>query len=111
MAINYSPPIRTIFTDISGPFMVQQHFGRCAFFEMRFMECLEAYGADQAMQKCLAQRADFNECIAQRNQQRRVAAMREERERQRKEKGLGRKDPRAYAEPPPRDSYTFMDQN
>lgn len=57
-----SPYFRTPFTDIFGSMINHQQYGRCGKFEMKMMECMEAYGMDRGRVKCADIIDDFNEC-------------------------------------------------
>lgn len=57
-----TPYIRTPMTDLMGGLYNHQHYGPCGKFELKMMECLEAYGADKGKVKCSDLIDDFNEC-------------------------------------------------
>jgi len=56
--------------------------GRCADFDMRHQECLEAYGNHPDTRPCQLYRDDLYECMNHNKQKARWLAMREERDRQ-----------------------------
>lgn len=57
-----SPFLRNPITDFTGPLMSAQTGLRCADFEMRLMNCFEAYGYPKGIEKCEAYYDDFKEC-------------------------------------------------
>lgn len=42
--------------------------GRCAAFEMKMMNCLEAYGEERGAEKCDLIIQDFQECVGMKKQ-------------------------------------------
>jgi len=62
--------------------MTHQSGTRCADFEMRAMECLEAYGVQKGRSRCTDYMDDLRECMFRTKQNARVSAMRVERHRQ-----------------------------
>lgn len=58
------PFLRSPFTDLTGfMFNAQQRpDSLCAKIEMRFYDCLEAYGIDKGKEKCMDLAADMREC-------------------------------------------------
>ncbi|CAH0713173.1 unnamed protein product, partial [Brenthis ino] len=56
--------------------------GNCQKQEMRYMDCLEAYGLDRGKVKCHEYFADYHECQTKIKQFKRFVAMRRERDRQ-----------------------------
>ncbi|XP_042856456.1 NADH dehydrogenase [ubiquinone] iron-sulfur protein 5-like [Penaeus japonicus] len=82
MAAHFAPTFRTPLTDLTGGIMTHQSFTKCADFEMRAMECLEAYGVQVGRSKCQDYLDDLRECMFQTKQLARVNAMRQERHRQ-----------------------------
>ncbi|XP_069681988.1 NADH dehydrogenase [ubiquinone] iron-sulfur protein 5 [Periplaneta americana] len=97
------PFFRSPFTDLTRDLVNHQLYGRCEEMEMRVMNCLEAYGADRGMKKCKDLIDDFQECSTRKKQMLRVAAMKEERERQYKAGERSKQD--RYAEAPRIDAY------
>ncbi|VVC92765.1 unnamed protein product [Leptidea sinapis] len=80
--MSISPFFRSPFTDITGGMISHQMLGNCQKEEMRYMDCLEAYGLDRGRGKCLHLFGDFHECQTKTKQFQRFVAMRKERERQ-----------------------------
>ncbi|XP_045502228.1 NADH dehydrogenase [ubiquinone] iron-sulfur protein 5-like [Colias croceus] len=80
--MSISPFLRSPFTDLTGGMFSHQLLGTCQKEEMRYMDCLEAYGLDRGRNKCAYLFADFHECQTKTKQFKRFAAMRKERERQ-----------------------------
>jgi len=81
---DYSPaPVafRTPFTDMTGPIGHQCH-GPCMAYNLRWLDCLEAYGQIQGKEKCKLIFQDFAECVGQWKQLQRVEHMKDERDRQ-----------------------------
>ncbi|CAL8070177.1 unnamed protein product [Orchesella dallaii] len=72
-----NPIIRTPFTDITGP--VGWHDGdeRCFAFQLRHIDCCEAYGKVMAKEKCKLYYQDFIECSKCWKQLARVSEMME----------------------------------
>ncbi|KAI5642953.1 NADH:ubiquinone oxidoreductase, NDUFS5-15kDa domain-containing protein [Phthorimaea operculella] len=56
--------------------------GRCQKEEIRYMDCLEAYGLERGKVKCKNLFADYHECQTLTLQYKRFMAMRRERDRQ-----------------------------
>jgi len=77
-----SPVFRTPLTDLTGNLATHQSGKRCADFEMRAMECLEAYGVQKGKTICVDYMDDLRECMFQHKQLSRVHTMRVERHRQ-----------------------------
>jgi len=82
MSAHFAPTFRTPLTDLTGGIMTHQSFTKCADFEMRAMECLEAYGVQHGRSKCQDYMDDLRECMFQTKQLARVNVMRQERHRQ-----------------------------
>ncbi|XP_067004848.1 NADH dehydrogenase [ubiquinone] iron-sulfur protein 5 [Anabrus simplex] len=78
----FTPFLRLPLTDLTGCVINRQHFDNCGGFEMRMMDCLEAYGMERGKKKCADLIEDFQECSFQRKQHQRMEAMRLERQRQ-----------------------------
>lgn len=98
-----SPPFRTPFTDLTGCVISHQWHGKCKDFEMRAIDCLEAYGLNRGLEKCNDLIEDFKECGLRQKREARMIAMRNERARQ---YWMGeRSKNERYAEPPIVDSY------
>ena len=62
MAAHIAPAFRTPMTDLVGSIMTHQTGSRCADFEMRAMECLEAYGVQRGRVRCVDYLDDLREC-------------------------------------------------
>ncbi|KAK3880473.1 hypothetical protein Pcinc_015020 [Petrolisthes cinctipes] len=82
MATHFAPVFRTPLTDMQGGLLTHQRARKCADFEMRAMECLEAYGVQKGRTRCVDYLDDLRECAFQTKQLARVSAMRHERHRQ-----------------------------
>lgn len=82
MAAHIAPAFRTPMTDLVGSVMTHQTGSRCADFEMRAMECLEAYGVQRGRVRCVDYLDDLRECTFKIKQLARVSEMRVERHRQ-----------------------------
>lgn len=80
--MSISPFIRSPFTDITGGLISHQMLGRCQKEEMRYMDCLEAYGLERGKKKCDIYYDDYRECHTYTKQFKRFIAMRLEREKQ-----------------------------
>ncbi|CAF4914760.1 unnamed protein product [Pieris macdunnoughi] len=80
--MSISPFLRSPFTDITGGLVSHQMLGKCQKEEMRYMDCLEAYGLERGRKKCAYLIEDFQECQTNTKQFKRFMAMRKERERQ-----------------------------
>ena len=65
---NVVPYFRSPFTDLTGSLINHQTYGRCEDFEMRMMNCLEAYGAERGRKKCKDLIDDFHECSSLKKQ-------------------------------------------
>lgn len=99
----YSPPLKTPLTDLTGCLISHQWEGRCKDFEMRAVDCLEAYGLLRGQEKCKDLLDDFKECATRKIRDARLGAMRMERRRQ---YWMGeRSKEERYAIPPKPDSY------
>lgn len=99
----YSPPFRTPLTDLTGCVISHQWHGRCKDFEMRAVDCLEAYGLYRGLEKCHDLLEDFKECSMNTKRDARLNDMRLERTRQ---YWMGeRSKSERYATPPKPDSY------
>lgn len=101
--MNVTPYIKTPFTDVTGHFMHSSFGGRCVDFEIKMMNCLEAYGAYRGERVCADLIEDFRECQFSLKQNARNAAMKKERERQYASGELSEKD--RYAPSPKLGSY------
>lgn len=82
MAAHFGPFSRNPLTDLGGGIMTHQSFIKCNDFEMRAVECIEAYGAAKGRAKCQDYLDDLRECMFETKQIARVQAMRIERHRQ-----------------------------
>jgi len=63
-----SPFFRNPITDFTGPLFSAQTGLRCAEFEMKMMNCYEAYGYPKGMKMCEAYYDDFKECCTREKQ-------------------------------------------
>lgn len=98
-----SPPFRIPLTDLTGCVISHQWDGPCKDFEMRAVDCLEAYGLNRGLQKCKDLVEDFKECHTRTKRNARLNAMRIERQKQ---YWLGdRSKEERYATPPKPDAY------
>lgn len=68
MATHFAPAFRTPLTDLVGGLVTHQTGARCADFEMRAMECLEAYGVQKGRVRCVDYLDDLRECTFQAKQ-------------------------------------------
>lgn len=68
MATHFGPAFRTPMTDLVGNLITHQTATRCADFEMRAMECLEAYGVQKGRVRCVDYLDDLRECAFQTKQ-------------------------------------------
>lgn len=78
----YDPWLKCFLTDLTGDHFSSQYFGRCANFESKFLDCMEAYGLYKGLKKCEDMMKDYKECVYRQKQFARVEAMRNERIRQ-----------------------------
>ncbi|XP_047000401.1 NADH dehydrogenase [ubiquinone] iron-sulfur protein 5 [Schistocerca americana] len=101
--MSLGPFFRLPFTDLTGCMVNHQHYSRCAGFEMKMMDCLEAYGVERGKEKCKTLIEDFKECALRTKQKLRIREMRLERHRQ----YFAGERPREelYAKPPTDDSF------
>ncbi|XP_065166782.1 NADH dehydrogenase [ubiquinone] iron-sulfur protein 5-like [Atheta coriaria] len=76
------PWFRSPFSDLTAQLVSHQWYGRCADFELKVMECFEAYGLDKGMRECDTLIQDFKECQSRTKQRDRAMAMRMERHKQ-----------------------------
>ncbi|CAL4093266.1 unnamed protein product [Meganyctiphanes norvegica] len=79
---HFAPAFRTPLTDLTGNLITHQSDTKCADFEMRAMECLEAYGVQKGRSRCVDYMDDLRECMYKSKQLARVNVMRVERHRQ-----------------------------
>ncbi|XP_014248963.1 uncharacterized protein LOC106666349 [Cimex lectularius] len=96
------PFIKTPLTDLTGHLLTHQE-GPCGDFEMKFVNCQEAYGERRAFEKCADILADLEECFSHQKQNMRVYEMRTERLRQIKSGELSKEE--AFLPGPKVDSY------
>ncbi|XP_050424182.1 NADH dehydrogenase [ubiquinone] iron-sulfur protein 5 [Adelges cooleyi] len=82
-----SPFIRNPVTDFTGPLLSAQFGLRCADFEMKMVNCFEAYGHPLAIEKCEVYYEDFKECCTREKQMTRVQTIQKERALQAKRQG------------------------
>lgn len=60
--MSISPYLRSPFSDVTGGLISHQMLGRCQKEEMRYMDCLEAYGLERGKKKCEFLFDDYHEC-------------------------------------------------
>ncbi|TDG44513.1 hypothetical protein AWZ03_009091 [Drosophila navojoa] len=101
--MSLSPFLRLPLTDLTGCLINHQTYDKCGNFEMKMMDCLEAYGMERGKKQCADLIADFQECVGMQKQLLRFHAMRAERYKQ----WLSgeRKREELFAEPPRVDAY------
>ncbi|XP_018335700.1 NADH dehydrogenase [ubiquinone] iron-sulfur protein 5 [Agrilus planipennis] len=80
--MSLSPFLRSPFTDLTPYMFTHQWYGRCANFEMKVINCLEAYGLDKGRIKCKDLISDFQECVGRHKEKARNLEMIRERIRQ-----------------------------
>ncbi|KAA0197276.1 hypothetical protein HAZT_HAZT002529 [Hyalella azteca] len=78
----FHPFIRTPLTDLGAHMFTHQSGTTCCDFEMRMVECVEAYGIGQAEAKCKDYFDDLAECMLSTKAWNRHKAMERERKRQ-----------------------------
>ncbi|KAH8377232.1 hypothetical protein KR093_004330 [Drosophila rubida] len=61
--MSLSPFLRLPLTDLTGCLINHQSYDKCGEFEMKMMDCLEAYGFERGKQKCADLISDFQECV------------------------------------------------
>lgn len=66
--MSLGPFFRSPLTDVTGCVINHQTYGKCAEFEMKMMDCLEAYGMGRGETKCKDLVADFQECVGNKKQ-------------------------------------------
>lgn len=99
--MDFTPPFRTPITDIGGCLINFQQQKRCADFELKFFECMEAYGIPRGHRHCSDLFEDYHECASRSKQRERVRILTDERQRQYKAGILKER----YSAPPKEDSY------
>lgn len=99
--MNITPFTRTPFTDLFSHFVTFQRHPECGPYEMRVVDCMEAYGVPRGREKCRLLLDDFRECVVGSKQMTRCEIMHIERIRQ--YRAGERKE--LYAEDPVVDSY------
>ncbi|XP_044736213.1 NADH dehydrogenase [ubiquinone] iron-sulfur protein 5 [Chrysoperla carnea] len=99
--MSLAPFFKTPLTDLTGCIINNQNFGKCADLELKYMDCIEAYGLDRGKKKCEVLMEDFKECHLKTKQFKRLWEMRKERHRQ----YLLGESKEHYAEPPKVDSF------
>lgn len=78
-----NPVLKSPFTDVTTAFITSQWGNNpCNDYEMRALDCLEAYGMRKGAKKCDLLLEDFKECSIKVKQILRTNAMRYERHRQ-----------------------------
>lgn len=101
--MSLSPFFKSPLTDFTGTVISHQYGSRCGPYELKALDCLEAYGLDKGYKVCLDLVTDFQECAIRTKEYGRYLAMRNERERQYRAGERSKED--RYAEPPKADSY------
>lgn len=66
--MSLSPFLRLPLTDLTGCLINHQTYDKCGKFEMKMMDCLEAYGAERGKKQCADLVADFQECVSMEKQ-------------------------------------------
>ncbi|GAB6033023.1 NADH dehydrogenase [ubiquinone] iron-sulfur protein 5 [Chamberlinius hualienensis] len=98
--------LRIPVTDIVGQTLTRQNpMDRCRDFELRVVECAEAYGTRLGVQRCRDYFDDLQECLMQRKQLLRIDAMEKERQRQYK----SGERPVKYLPDPKQDVFNRLD--
>lgn len=70
--MSFWPFLKSPFTDLTAHLVNHQNEGRCADFEMRFIDCMEAYGVHRGAKKCDLLLQDFQECAGREKQLKRL---------------------------------------
>ncbi|XP_055943386.1 NADH dehydrogenase [ubiquinone] iron-sulfur protein 5-like [Argiope bruennichi] len=70
------------FADYLGLFAHSQHIHRCRELELNVLDCTDVYGRKGLKKQCATEYEDFLECLYNKKQHARVAAMQQERLRQ-----------------------------
>ncbi|KAF2354004.1 NADH:ubiquinone oxidoreductase iron-sulfur subunit 5 [Trinorchestia longiramus] len=78
----FHPYFRTPLTDLGSHMISHQSGGMCRDFEMRAVECVEAYGTHKAETLCRDYMDDLFECVHGDKARKRHEAMQAERKRQ-----------------------------
>lgn len=60
--MSLSPFFRSPYSDLTGGLVSHQMLGRCQMVEMRYMDCLEAYGLGRGKEMCKCFFDDYHEC-------------------------------------------------
>ncbi|GIY56321.1 complex I-15 kDa [Caerostris darwini] len=94
---------RSPFGDVIGLFANSQHYPRCRELELNVLDCTDVYGHKGLTKQCNLEYEDYLECLYNKKQKARVAAMQKERLRQYYAGERTKKD--FYAEPPKLDSF------
>lgn len=96
-----NPLLKTPWTDAGYAVFSYQDNKRCAEFEFRAADCMEAYGLDRGGDKCWPYIKDLHECATSTKSMARARLMMEERERQFK---AGKVKDRFVPDPPHKES-------
>lgn len=99
--MDFTPPFRIPVMDLTGCLLNFQSNRRCADFELRYFECMEAYGIPRGYKKCSDMFEDYRECHVQSKQRARIGAIKTERQRQYKAGNLSKQ----YSDPPKEDCF------
>ncbi|KAK6624833.1 hypothetical protein RUM44_011697 [Polyplax serrata] len=85
-------------------YFMKERVPLCAKLQMKYVDCVEAYGMKQSLNKCGDLYFDLIECSQSSYQSKRVAAIRA----RRKELYNAGKLDKLYEENPPIDAYLFL---
>lgn len=66
--MSLTPFLRLPLTDLTGCLINHQTYDKCGKFEMKMMDCLEAYGLERGKTQCAELIGDFQECVGMRKQ-------------------------------------------
>lgn len=100
--LRYGTPLfKGPITDLFGQIRNLQFLPECAQYELKYVDCLDAYGYHRGKKECRLILEDMYECVMKIKRLKRVEVMIRERERQYKN---GERD-KPWAETPPLDQY------
>lgn len=97
--MNIEPVLKCFLTAVLPGYSRQ--LSPCADFEMRMVDCMEAYGLRRGEKECADYIADLHECVYQGKQRLRIELMRQERLRQYEAGEI----PHRYEKAPEHDAY------
>jgi len=66
--MSLTPFLRLPLTDLTGCLINHQTYDKCGKFEMKMMECFEAYGLERGKRECADLISDFQECVGMQKQ-------------------------------------------